>query len=222
MLIFGHSGYPILLFPDAKGKYYQAKDEGLISSVSKLIDDGKIKIYCPDSVDDMSWYNWSIHPSDRVKTHIGYENVILNDVIEFIMYDSGNQKIAVAGCGLGGYHAANLAFRHPDRFSHIIMLGGIFDIKQFIFGHYDDNSYFHNPLDYLPNLEDKWYLDKIRQMGILLATGDDDINFNQSKQLSGILSLKDVNHWLDVKEEVGCGYNYWRKLFPEYISKMIY
>lgn len=222
MLIFGHSGYPILFFPDAKGRYFTAKDEGLISSLSNCIEGGRIKIYCPDSVDATSWYNWSIHPLDRVKTHTGYENVILNDVIEFIKYDTGNDKIALAGCGMGGYHAANLAFRHPDKVSHIISLGGIFNIKHFIFGHYDENCYFNNPPDYLPNLDDNWYLDRIRQMGILLATGNSDINLPENKQLSAILSSKNINHWLDVKPGVGSGNHYWKRLLPEYIPKMIY
>lgn len=222
MLIFGHAGYPILIFPDAKGRYFTAKDECLISSLSPFLEEGRIKIYCPDSVDEVSWYNWQIHPSDRIKTHAGYEMVILNDIIEFIKYDTGNKKIALAGCGFGGYHAANLAFRHPDKVSHIISLGGIFDIKQFIFGHYDENCYFNNPPDYLPNLDDDWYLDRIRQMKILLATGEGDINLPENKQLSAILSSKNINHWLDVKPGVGSGYNYWNRLLPEYIPKMIF
>ena len=222
MLVFGHGGYPLLLFPDAKGKFYQAKDEGLISSAANLIEEGKIKVYCPDSIDADSWYNWSIHPADRVKTHIGYENVILNDIIEFIKYDSAKEKIAVAGCGMGGYHAANLTFRHPDLFSHLISINGFFFIKQFIFGHYDDNCYFNNPPDYLPGLNDNWYIDKIRQIEILLCTGEHDLALEENINLSNILSLKNINHFLNVKPGFGSSWDERRAIFSECLERMIY
>jgi hypothetical protein len=34
MLVYGSWGYPILLFPTTLGRYYQAKDMGLIESVA--------------------------------------------------------------------------------------------------------------------------------------------------------------------------------------------
>ncbi|MEW6653016.1 MAG: esterase, partial [Bacteroidota bacterium] len=64
MLVFGHTGFPVILFPTSKGKYYENKDNGLIDSAAHLIENGKIKIYCPDGIDAMSWYNYIIHPAD--------------------------------------------------------------------------------------------------------------------------------------------------------------
>jgi esterase/lipase superfamily enzyme len=32
MLVFGHAGYPVILFPTSLGRYYQNKDFGLIGS----------------------------------------------------------------------------------------------------------------------------------------------------------------------------------------------
>ncbi len=174
MLVFGHSGYPVILFPTSRGRFYQNKDFGLVESASYLIEQGKIKIYCPDGADEMSWYNYSIHPADRVKTHIGYENTILYDVVEYAKYDTGQEKVGVAGCSFGGYHAANLAFRHPDKVGYLFTMGGAFDIKQFIMGYYDENCYLNNPPDYLPNLTDNWYLEKIKSMGIIFGTGEWD------------------------------------------------
>ena len=54
MLVFGHAGYPVILFPTSLGRYYQNKDFGLIDSVAHLLDTGKIKIYCPDGIDEQS------------------------------------------------------------------------------------------------------------------------------------------------------------------------
>ena len=221
MLVFGHAGYPIILFPTSKGRYYECKDFKLIDSAAKLIDEGKIKIYCPDGVDKDSWYNYSIHPADRVKTHIGYENVILNDVIGYVNHDSGDVRIGAAGCGLGAYHAANLAFRHPDLIGSLICIGGMYDIKQFIFGYYDDDCYYNNPPDYLPNLTDPWYLGKIKEMKIILGTGDQDMYLNDNINLSKMLSDKGVNHTLDMRSGAGNDWQWWREMFAEYLAKII-
>ena len=220
MLVFGHAGFPVILFPTSKGRYFEYKDFKLIESARHLIDAGKIKIYCPDSADEMSWYNYSIHPADRVKTHIGYENVILNDVIPFAKYDTGQPKVGVGGCSFGGYHAANIAFRHPDKIGYLLSMGGSFDIKQFIMGYYDENCYFNNPPDYLPNLNDPWYLDRIRKMGIVLGTGDNDICLEENKILSKILNHKQIPHWLDLRKNTGHDWKWWKEMFVEYLNKI--
>lgn len=220
MLVFGHSGYPVILFPTSKGRYFENKDFGLVDSAWQLIDAGKIKIYCPDSIDSQSWYNYSIHPSDRVKTHMAYEKVILNDVIEFAKYETGLKTVGVAGCSFGGYHAMNIAFRNPDKISFLFAMGGAYDIKQFIYGYYDDNCYFNNPPDYMSNLNDDWYLSRIKKMGIILGTGEWDICLDENKRMSEILSSKNINHWLDIRGGVGHDWQWWKEMFPNYLSKI--
>ena len=220
MLVFGHSGYPVILFPTSRGRFYQNKDFGLVESASYLIEQGKIKIYCPDGADEMSWYNYSIHPADRVKTHIGYENTILYDVVEYAKYDTGQEKVGVAGCSFGGYHAANLAFRHPDKVGYLFTMGGAFDIKQFIMGYYDENCYLNNPPDYLPNLTDNWYLEKIKSMGIIFGTGEWDMCLDENVRLSHILNDKGISHWLDVKKWAGHDWNWWKEMFPRYLNEI--
>lgn len=43
MLVFGHDGYPVILFPTLNGRYYENKDYGLIAFASHFIEKGKIK-----------------------------------------------------------------------------------------------------------------------------------------------------------------------------------
>ena len=220
MLVFGHDGFPVIAFPTSQARYFELKDFKLIESAASLIDSGKIKIYCPDGIDSESWYNNSIHPADRVKTHNGFENLILNDVIEFAKHETGMKKVALAGCSFGAYHAANISFRHPDKVAYLICMGGSFDIKQFIHGYYDDNCYFNNPPDYMPNLSDPWYLDHIKQIGIILGTGEWDMCLDENLKLSKILNDKGIEHWLDVRQGAGHDWPWWRKMFPEYLSKI--
>ena len=57
------------------------------------------------------------------------------------------------GASLGAYHAANTLFRYPHRVKRCYALSGVYDLKRFMDGLYDDNFYFHNPVDYMANLD---------------------------------------------------------------------
>jgi esterase/lipase superfamily enzyme len=220
MLVFGHAGYPVVLFPTSMGRYYQNKDFKLVDAVAELVDAGRVKIYCPDGIDEQSWYNRSIHPADRLRTHAAYENVILHEVIEQARRDTGRPKVAVAGCSFGGYHAANLAFRHPDVVGYMVSMGGAFDIRSQLDGWYDENAYFHNPVDYLPGLADPWYLDRLREMGIVLGTSEWDISRDANLHMSRLLHDKGIPHWLDVRPNSEHDWPHWRYVFPDYLSRI--
>jgi len=221
MLVFGHDGFPVILFPPEKGRYYTNKDFGLIDSASDLIDDGKIKIYCPDGIDNDSWYNYSIHPSDRIKTHNGYENLILHDVIAFAKHETNKSKVALAGCSFGAYHALNTAMRHPDLVNSLILLGGFYNIRQFIYGFFNDDAYFNSPFNYLPHLNDPWYLDRIRKMDIIISAGEMDYCLDENKELSSLFNSKQINHWLDVRLNTGHDWYWWREIFPNYLNQLL-
>lgn len=220
MLVYGHSGFPIVLFPPEKGRYYDCKDANLIKSVELYLDSGKIKIYCPDGIDFESWYNFNIVPAERVKKYIAYEKTILYDVVEFAKYETNSKTVGVAGCSFGGYHALNFAFCHPDKISLLISMSGFYNIKQFIYGYYDDNCYFNNPPDYMPNLEDEWYLEKIKKMKIFLSTCEFDYTLEENKKMSDILTSKQIQHQLDIYSTESRDWQGWKKMFYDYIAKI--
>lgn len=221
MLVFGQRGYPVIFFPYSRGRYYQLKDSGFMNAASGILDSGNVKIYCPDSADSQSWYNYSIHPADRVKTHNGYENLIIKEVIDFAKHESGREKVGVAGCCFGAYHALNIALRHPDLVDSVICLGGTYDIKRFIYGYYDDNCYFNGPLDFLPGLEDEWYLERMRQMNINFGIGENDKYIEENKRISFLLNRKNVPHNFEVIPNAGHDTNLWLSLFPKFLERII-
>ena len=142
ILVFGNGcGLPLIIFPTSGARYYENKDFGLVGSIAWYIDNGKVTVYCPDAIDLESLYNKSIHPADRMKTYNAYENVIVRDVFDLARRECHSYRVAVSGASLGAYHAANIAFRHPDLVSHLISLSGSFDISDFFDGYYDDNYY---------------------------------------------------------------------------------
>ncbi len=213
MLVFGDRGYPVILFPTSMGRYYQNKDFHLIDSVRWYVEEGLVKIYCIDSIDEQSWYNKGIHPADRAKTHAAYDRMLDQELAPWAMYETGVKRVVAAGCSFGGYHAANFAFKHPDKVGHLFTMGGAFDMKQFTEGYYCDDIFYNNPPDFLPgdNNPALW------QMNIILGTADHDFCKAENIYLSNILRQKNINHWLDIRQGEH-DWPVWREMFPHYLS----
>lgn len=216
LLTFGQSGYPILLFPTSMGRYFENKDFGLIESARYFIERGEIKIYCVDSIDKFSWYNKDISPEHRIKNHIRYDQLLIEEISSMARNETGHHKIITAGCSFGGYHAANFAFRHPWLVSHMFSMSGIFDIRGQLDGFYDDDVYFNNPVDFLPHDQNR----ELWNMKIVLGIADRDICRRDNERLSHILSLKGIDHWLDIRENSDHDWPVWRQMFPEYLSQL--
>lgn len=216
MLIYGTSGYPVILFPTSMGRYYQNKDFKLVESARNLIENGSIKLFCVDSLDEQSWYNKFVHPAERVKRHLDYDAFIRKEVIPIAIQDTEFDKVGMAGCSFGAYHAANIAFRYPDVVGFLIAMGGGFDIKGQLDGYYDDNVYYNNPLDFLGDLANP----ALWEMGIILGTGTEDFCLLQNEKLSAILTDKNVPHWLDKRSGAIHDWPVWREMFPAYLYQI--
>jgi esterase/lipase superfamily enzyme len=219
MLVFGEKhGLPLILFPTSGARYYENKDFGLVGAVAWYIDNGRVTVYCPDAIDLQGFYNKSIHPAERMRTHNAFENVIVRDVFDLARRECSAHRVAVCGASLGAYHAANIAFRHPDAVSHLISLSGSFDISSFFDGYHDNNIYFNSPYEYLPNTTDPW---KYNHMSIIIGTGEWDNTRHESYRLSEVLNSKGIKHWLDDGKWRGHDWNYWQDMLPYYLSKIV-
>lgn len=218
MLIFGEKGLPIILYPTSMGRFYQNKDFKLIEAVSWFINQGLVKIYCPDSIDTLSWYNKNVHPAQRVLNHIKYDSMIREEVVTRAQSETGSSRVAHAGCSFGGYHALNFGFRYPHLTSFIFSMSGAFDIKPQLDGYYDDNVYYNNPPDFIPSLND----DNMYRMGIVLGTSEHDGCLPQNIKMAEILSHKGIPHWLDNRPNAVHDWPVWREMFPHYLSLIDY
>lgn len=214
MLVFGDRGYPVILFPTTKGRYYQNKDFGLIDSVRWFVDEGFVKIYCPDTLDWLTWYDKSIAPAERARRYAWYDKMLVDELAPWAMHETSVNKVVAAGCSFGGYHAANFAFKHPEKVGHLFTMGGAFDIKSFTDGYYDDNVFYNNPVDFLPggNNHALW------GMNIILGTSDNDFCKGDNIRMSNILSAKHIIHWLDIRPFADHDWPIWKEMFPHYLS----
>jgi len=215
-LVFGHSGYPVIVFPTSMGRYYQNKDFKLIESVTWFVEQGLVKIYCPDSIDELSWYNKGIHPADRAKTHMAYDKYIREELMPKALHETGCSKLAVAGCSFGGYHAANIAFRYPELVGFLFCMGAAFDIRMQTEGYFDENIYYHNPMDFVVDMSHP----ELWNMGIVLGAGEHDFCRPSNEKLASILYHKGVHYWLDVRPGGVHDWPVWRDMFPAYLSQI--
>lgn len=214
MLVFGHGGYPVILFPTSQGRYFQNKDQGLIETARWFLEKGKLKIYCPDSLDAWSWYNKAVSPGERAHHQTLYDRLILEEIVSRARHETGNERIAVAGCSFGGYHAANFAFRYPALTGYCFSMSGVFDIRSFTDGYYDDQVYFNNPVDFIQGANDPG----LWKMGIVLGTAERDICRGGNEQMSGLLAAKNIDHWLDIRPDRDHDWPVWKEMFPHYLS----
>ena len=198
LLVFGHSGMPLLVFPTSMGRFFEYEDRGMIGAVAPKIDRGELQVFCPDAVELESWYNKGVHPRVRVMRHLQYERYLLHELLPYLRSRNKSPSLTVTGCSFGGYHAINFALKHPDVVTHSVPMSGAYDIHQFLDGYYDDDCYFNCPPDYLPNTNDDWFLSRYRQMKFILATADWDMCLDQNVKLGKIMESKGIPHWLDI------------------------
>jgi esterase/lipase superfamily enzyme len=217
MLVCGESGYPVIAFPTSMGNYDQNKDFGLVKSAAELIDAGKIRLYCIGSIDKMSYYAENLHPMQRIHNYTLYDKFLYEELVPQILQETGYKKIAVAGCSFGGYHAANFAFRHPDKTGFMISMSGAFDIRPRLDGFYNDDVYFNNPPDFLPGASDPALWD----MGIILGTSDQDFCRAANEKLSEVLNSKGIGNWLDIRMGEPHDWPAWCRMFPDYLKRIL-
>jgi esterase/lipase superfamily enzyme len=213
LLVFGHDGIPLLVFPTSMGRFFDYESRGMIQAVGNKYENGQLQAFCVDSVDAESWYNKAVPPRERAHRHTEYDRYVLDEIVPFIRSRNRSDLLITTGCSFGGYHAVNFALRHPDAVTGAVSMGGAFDIHQFLDGYYDDNCYYNCPPDFLPNLTDPWYLDRYRRQKLVLATGETDICLDENVRLSGIMNAKEIPHWLDVwGDGTGHDWHWWQQM----------
>lgn len=219
LLIFGHAGLPAIVFPTSGGRFYEFEDRGMVAAIAERIDTGRLQLLCVDSIDRESWYNLHAPPRWRIARHIQYERYILDDVVPIARARTSSDQLLALGCSFGGYHAVNLALRHPDVFTGFVSMSGVFDLTLFLDGYYDHDYYFHLPMHYMPNLADAWYLDRYnRNNNYVLATGWDDQCLSHNQNLDRILSDKRIPHCFHVWDAQNShDWPTWQRMLCEYI-----
>ncbi len=218
LLVFGHAGARVLVFPTSQGRFFDWEDRGMTGAMGEHLDKGWVQMICVDSVDAESWYNKTIPPADRVKRHMQYDQYILTEVLSFSAQHNTNPFVITTGASFGAYHAVNFAFRYPHQIGRVIGMSGYYDVKRWTGGYSNDDVYFNNPCDSLLHEREPHRLEALRAMSIILAVGQDDSALENNKYLSGVLWGKDIWHALRIWDGFAHEWPVWQQMLPKYIS----
>ncbi|HEV7374848.1 MAG TPA: alpha/beta hydrolase-fold protein [Pyrinomonadaceae bacterium] len=225
LVAYGHAGYPLLMFPTAAADFLEYERFHLIDAISPLIEAGRVRAYSINSVNRYSLLNEQASPQWKAELLSRYDRYVTDEVLPLIRNDTGDPQARpiTTGASLGAFLSANAYFRHPDLLRGVIAMSGSYDIRSYLRGYHDDNVYFNNPAEYLPNLNDDHYLPLLRRAdAIFILSGQGAYEApERSRQLSRLLSAKGIQHTLDLwGHDVNHDWPWWRKMLPYYLEKL--
>jgi len=218
LLVFGHGGARVLVFPTSMGRFHDWEDRGMIAALGEHLERGRLQLYCVDSVDSESWYAWWRPPGERAWRHEQYDQYLTTEVLPFTANKNDHPFLITVGASFGGYHALNFGLRHPELVGRMLSMSGLCDVKRFTNGYYDNTIYFNNPCDFIGNAHDAGRLEAHRRQDIILAVGRDDPLRPSNEQLSGLLWGKGIWHALRIWDGWAHDWPYWHKMVGLYIG----
>ena len=197
LLVFGHAGPAVFVFPTSMGSYFEYEDRGMVAALADKLEHGGLQLFCVQTVDNESFYAHR-PPRERLERYLQWEHCLLHELVPFAKQTSGQETFGATGCSFGAYHALTMALRHPDVFTSCITMGGAFDLTRFLDGYFDHDAYLLSPPHFLPGLNDPWFLDRYRQNKWVLVTGEADICRAATEQAAALLGQKGIPHSLHV------------------------
>ena len=222
--VYGHYGSPILVFPTSGGDEWEYERQGMVETLAHHVDGGKIKLFCVGSVNGESWLNDAAHPRHRSYVQAMYDAYIAEEVVPFIHGHCQTPGIGITttGASFGAYHAANSLLKHPHLFRRCLALSGVYDLRRFMGGDYDDNFYFNNPVDYVASLTDSWVRGELAKDDLRLVTGTGPWeDAGPTYRMSEVLSARGIPHAVDDwGPEGGHDWPFWKRQMDEYVSRL--
>lgn len=216
LLVFGHAGVPILVFPSSRGRFFEFEDRDMVAAIGDRIERGEVQLFCVDSVDEESWYNRDVGPRWRIARHVQYERYCMDEVVALMCRINPSDRKLALGCSFGGYHAANIALRHPSVFQGFLSMSGAFDTTNFLGGYHDDDVYFNQPVQYLQHASGQ-QLEQYQRCTYILAAADWDICRGYNERLAGIFASRGIPYRLDIwGEQVRHDWPIWHRMLQAY------
>jgi esterase/lipase superfamily enzyme len=217
LLVFGHGGAPVIVFPTSHGRFHEFEDRGMVGALGHQIDQGWYQLYCVDTVFAESWYNYGLDTDARMWREEQYEYYLLTEVIPLIRSQNSNPYLITTGCSFGATEAVIFALRHPGVVRRVVAMSGLYDLRRF-FGRYTQGLYFHNPVDFVPSINDQWTLDRLRETDFILTTGRDDPAAWSNELLSSQLWEQGVGNALRLWDGWCHDWPYWMRMINLYIG----
>ncbi len=224
LLIFGHAGAKVLMFPTRDGRFWEYEKLDVVASLGEKVDAGHLQLFCIEGLAQESFYDRGRHPADRIRRHAALESYVLHEAMPLMASANSHECTMAMGCSLGAFQAASLVFRHPHLFRKLVAFSGRYDLTTKIEcfddrfdGYYDDEIYFHTPTHFLPGLDCPQRLEALRRIEVVLTVGEADPFLDSNLDLSRLLADKGVRCRLDVWDGRAHCPRAWRAMAPRYV-----
>ena len=218
LLVFGHAGARVLVFPSSMGRFFEWEDQGMIAALGEQLERGWLQLYCVDSVDAESWYAKYKHPADRAFWHSRYDAYLRDEVLPLTQSRNPDPYLITTGASFGAYHALTFALRYPHLVSRAIGLSGVYDIREVTDGYSDQHIYPYNPAEFILGETDPARVAAMHRLDIVLAIGQDDSLRGNSEYFSGRLWSKGIGNALRIWDGWAHDWPYWRQMIRTYIG----
>jgi esterase/lipase superfamily enzyme len=223
--VYGHYGVALLMFPSAGADYLEYERFHLIDAIKPLVEAGKMKVFSINSINNESWLNSSIEPRQKAVRHQQYNRYITEEVAPYIDNAMGGHTTTLTcGVSLGAFHAANSVFRRPDLFDGTVAMSGIYDLKSYSRGYYDEDVYYNSPADYLPNMPEGDILRQLREKAHLhFLSGEGSYEAPAATwAIANILGMKGIPNNIEIwGKEWGHDWPTWRAMLPSYLERKV-
>jgi len=217
-LVYGWGGAPVLVFPTSKGRFFQWEDFHMLESLSKPLEKGWLQLYCVDSIDDLSWYNFEGHQRDQIDWHLAYEEYLLHDFLPHLRERNSNPFLIVTGASFGGFHAVNFGLRYPQLVKRVVAMSGDFQAGKYVEGYFDEDVLANSPLDYLRSQRFNTLDPDTRGTEFILTAGRWDFCLQPTLQLSHELQRLGVPQQCHVWNDPGIhDWPLWREQIRHYL-----
>lgn len=228
---YGFAGRPFIVFPTSQGRFFQFEDSGGVKSLAEFVETGRIQIFTLDGIDSESFFNKGSDHAGRIGRHEAYFRYIRDEALPEInkasQSSNGMRKMKpiFGGCSMGGFHSSNFVFRFPELASGLIALSGVYSAKDFFGKDRSGDIYFNSLLDYLPRLEDKKVLDRIRALRLIFCCGQgawEERMLEETQELELVLAEKRIPAWIDYwGGDVAHDWPWWHKQLPYFMSRWL-
>lgn len=188
VIVYGMTGYPIIVFQTQDSKCTNYEDFGMISVLADYIDGGKVQLFCVDSIDQESWSNTNGDKSWRAQRQEDYFRFVTDELVPYVHDRNGSDLRPLAtGCSMGATHSAIAALRRPDLFQGCIALSGVYRTSFFFGDWMDENLYMNDMVQLLHDLPaDHPYIDLYNHRSLCFCVG-------QGAWEDGLSDLRDMD-----------------------------
>ena len=226
VIVYGMTGYPIIVFQTQDSKCTNYEDFGMISELADYIDGGKVQLFCVDSIDQESWSNTNGDKSWRAQRQEDYFRFVTDELVPYVHDRNGSDLRPLAtGCSMGATHSAIAALRRPDLFQGCIALSGVYRTSFFFGDWMDENLYMNDMVQMLHDLPaDHPYIHLYNHRSLCFCVGQGawEDGLSDLRDMDASFKRLGISAWCDFwGYDVNHDWPWWKKQMRYFLPSVL-